>query len=868
MLVLVTADGERIFEGRDAARLAVSGRFVPRLIGVDEATDRRRIRPRRRDVRAIRATVELLVSLAPGHQFRDEMERLVSSHVTASLWIPHDAVSAVLERRPPVAPRLSRRARAVADREDQHTLEFLEKDHRALIEDANHRILCEELERGRDFFETVERTPLTVEQATAVATYDNRVRVIAAAGSGKTSVMVARAAYALARGITTPDRILMLAFNADAAAELRDRVDVRLRALGLSTEGLQARTFHSFGLSLIGAGTGRKPSIAPWVERGQETRKISELIDELCRSSPPYKVKWDTFRLLYGHLADRPGEEDLDSRGEKQDLRTFRGETVRSEGERLIANWLFLNGVRYLYEHPYAHDVADQHHAQYRPDFYYPTADLWHEHWALDRHGNPPASFDGYAESMAWKREAHTAHGTRLVETTWYDVFFRDGLTRLGDDLTAHGVELEWDPERIKSARTEPPIEHEALAGLIRSFMTHVKSNGLDRDDLERRTPASDVRSRKFLELYWPVHDAWDRALRREGAVDFDEMLVQAALLVEQDPGLAAYDLVLVDEFQDTSRARARLVKALLHGGGKHLLAVGDDWQAINRFAGADLSVMTSFGTYFGQARTVRLQTTFRCTQTIADVAGRFVSKNPAQIGKAVTAARSEPGERVTVVSVAYQDELRGAVEQHLIDLASRAPGAKVDVLGRYRRDQGLLPARPVQGIDVTFRTIHSSKGLEADYVVLPRVVQGRGSFPAASRDDPVLALAMSEDDGYQHSEERRLMYVALTRARRGVTVFTVAGTESPFARELIEDPGVVHRDLANQCTTSPEHARPRCPVCNVGVLLVRSGRHGQFLGCSAYPRCRHTRPVSDLGAEEKRLVWTYGLGWRASNGS
>ena len=126
--------------------------------------------------------------------------------------------------------------------------------------------------------------------------------------------------------------------------------------------------------------------------------------------------------------------------------RTFAGEVVKSHGERLIANFLYLNGVDYVYERPYDVHVADATHSQYRPDFYYPDIDVWHEHWALDRDGKPPAEFDGYAEGMAWKRGVHAQHGTTLVESTWADVMFGDGLTRLKDELTRLGLTLRLEP--------------------------------------------------------------------------------------------------------------------------------------------------------------------------------------------------------------------------------------------------------------------------------------------------------------------------------------------------------------------------------------------------------------------------------------
>jgi len=854
--ITLTDKGQtRTFVGADAHRLTVSRGWLRRSLVVQGTPKKKLASLRRRDAKEISAAIVRVIArgkvgpdLVLVEQRRDAFDRLVRSRLAEQRWIAHDDVEVLLAGLPSRAGVFAGLTAAESaalmcqlTTKETSALDFLDGDHRARVARTNDEILRRELAARRQFFDGVEKSPLTDEQAAAVVTFDNRVRVIAAAGSGKTSVMVARAAYAIERGFVPADRILMLAFNAGAAKELQGRVSARLGALGLSSEGLRASTFHAFGLSLIGEATGRKPNIAPWVENGKDTAKVEKIVDELRDSSPAFRYRWDAFRLLYGRMSDEPdgGEPDgYDRSTRRTGFRTFRGETVRSEGERLIADWLYLNGVDYEYERPYVHDVADVAHAQYRPDFYYPDADIWHEHWALRADGTPPESFAGYAESMQWKKQIHEEYGTSLVETTWNEIIDLSGFEALAKDLSGYGIDLNWNPDRpIPGAK---PLEHERLARLIRTFMSHVKSGSLSREDVEARLrrgsrPAS-PRTRLFLDLYWHIHDRWEAELRAINAVDFDDMLLQAAELVERNPALARFDLVMVDEFQDTSRARARLTRALLRGERKHLLAVGDDWQSINRFAGADLSVMTDFSSYFGPAQTRRLQTTFRCSQTIADVASRFVSRNPAQIGKTVRAARGDGGPPVTIVRVEGRDTIPSAIEEHLANLMRAAPGSSVDVLGRYRFEQDLMPHRRYPELDVTFRTVHSSKGLEADYVVLPNLTTGTHGFPSQIDDDPVLSLAMSADDGFLHSEERRLFYVALTRARYGVTLFTVTGMESPFVVELLRDPGVVVDSM--QASSALVNV---CPGCGEGTLVRRNGPYGAFLGCSRFPRCRQT---------------------------
>nr|WP_255670007.1 UvrD-helicase domain-containing protein [Aeromicrobium wangtongii] len=741
---------------------------------------------------------------------------------------------------------------AVLSDVERDAVDLLGTDFREWIRLCNEQIVANELVLRRDFFDSIESSPLTEEQARAVICFDNRVNVVAAAGSGKTSVMVARAAYAIERGFVQPERILLLAFNKAAAKELQERVTTRLGASGIPAEGVKAATFHSFGLTVIGAATGRKPRLASWLDAGEDTRMIMTIVDELRDRSWDFRFKWDVFRLLYARVDVDPEHEvepdAWDKTERRTGLRTFNGEVVKSQGERLIADWLYLNGINYQYERPYERDVATADYSEYRPDFYYPDVGAWHEHWAIGFDGKPPADFEGYEESMRWKKSLHAANGSTLIETTWADIISLKGFDSLAARLKSVGLTLDWNPDRPIPG--EQPVRHEELARLMRTFMAHVKSNSLDRDGIQERLRGEPKhvqshRTHLFLDIYWAIHDEWQDRLLQDGSVDFEDMLVAAAQHIERGDTSPSFDLVLVDEFQDASQARARLVAGVVKPAGRYLLAVGDDWQAINRFAGADISVMTEFERWFGRGHTLRLQTTFRCTQRICDVSSAFVSKNPRQIAKRVVSVHGG-GDPVLLTYASSESGVGAAIETWLQSLARRMSSGEVSgdpvtvyVLGRYWFDTDLMPKWSHASITVTFRTVHGSKGLEADYVIVPNLGRGRYGFPSQIADDPILGLAMGGPDQYEHAEERRLFYVALTRARRQVVLIGVPGAESPFLTELLAD------DLV---TVNPNGYRPPvvCPRCGKGTMVGRSGPHGRFLGCTEFPRCRHTAALAD----------------------
>ena len=671
--------------------------------------------------------------------------------------------------------------------------------------------------------------------------------------------MIAKAAYAIHRRFVAQERIVLLAFNKQAAEELKERAAKSFKRLGMDNVAVEASTFHALGLSIIGKATGAKPDIPDWAtDTMGSLRMLTTLIDQLKCNNPVFQAKWDLFRFVFGKdlpALGSPGAVDVWDAHGNAFLRTIKGDLVKSQEEAKIANWLFYNGVEYLYESPYGHRTATADHRQYKPDFYYPSVDLYHEHFALDAHGQPPTHFQHYLEGVQWKRQLHREKGTILFETTSHGLSNGNDFQRLASELTSRGILLDPNPDREIPKGGAEPLESAQLTGLVRTFISHAKSNSLTIPLLYLRlndmpTDTLMYRHQVFLDIATPIMQAWDTALAAVGGIDFEDMLNLAAQHLESGRYEAPYELVMADEFQDASRARARLCRALVQKPNRFLFAVGDDWQSINRFAGADVSVMTGFRQWFGQGLVLKLERTFRCPQELCNVSSQFVAKNPAQITKRVLSLTPSQGPVLQAFQVDKKEKLADAIDQFLVKLAADVqigtipPGRNgkvlVYVLGRYNADKQYVPmwqSRFNRFVDVSFHTIHRSKGSEADYIILPEMLnQARGrSFPDTRADDPVLALAMPHNDNYPLSEERRLFYVALTRARRSVAMFTVRGLRSHFLRELEEDGAVAITDTDGEAVCEES-----CPACKQGVLILRTGRYGEFRSCSNYPVCAY----------------------------
>lgn len=788
-------------------------------------------------------------------QWNGEAEDLLTRHRTQRRWISRDDVQALLDARP-LLPMDARALQALlGDRrrhadEDEHEAALVEldlwhQDWPAACAAANAQILAAERSAARPLLDHVERQPLSDEQAHAVISFDSRVLVVAAAGSGKTSTLVAKAAYAIQRGYAQPRQIVLLAFNKEAASELQARTEQAFARVGLDSDGVQARTFHALGLSIIAEATGRRPRVPDWaVDASLGLDKLAELIDQLKDRSHAFRTQWDMFRLVFGRdLPTLSGP--LQADGWDKDgtgyVRTLQGERVRNVEDCILADWSFYNGVRYRYDHAQRFDSGSERFHLQPARFHYPDAGLDHLHAPDD-------------DVPSTQGSAHS------VRTSTHDLRMGWAFEDLDAALSANGVTLDPHPDRELPEDGQKPMADADLIGLMRSFISHAKSNGLSLDDMAERLRAMDddqfkERHRRFLEIAGPVLQAWDAALEAEHSIDFEDMLNQAAEHLERGRYVSPYTLVMADEFQDASRARARLCRALVQRPGAYFFAVGDDWQSINRFAGADVSVMTSFNDWFGDGPVLRLEQTFRCPQALCDVTSRFISANPAQIRKAVWSRAPSHGAVLQAFQVSAREQLCDAVGQYLQRLheqctagtlrSDRGGKLSVFVVGRYNADRAYLPAdwqrRVGATLEVSFITAHRSKGMEADYVILPALLDR--SFPNQRADDPVLSLAMPSGDTYPLGEERRLFYVALTRARRAVALFTASGRRSAFLDELVDDGAVT----VTRMDGAPVNEQ-RCPACGTGVIVLKTGKYGEFHACSGYPRCEH-KPHRNGGA-------------------
>ena len=380
-------------------------------------------------------------------------------------------------------------------------------------EKYNSEFLRSELSRFKTFFDQVGASPLTNEQREACIRLEDSNLLVAAAGSGKTATIVAKVAYLLKKQLYEPEQILVLAFNTDAADELRTRI---AKELGLEVDQLacQISTFHALGRKIISEVTGSAPELAGWVEHpAGETKLLNRLINELSGEDPVFAKLWREL-LIYFPKADIP--EDAfstkdDFRRYVEDRRDSSGRTittlapdvyVRSLQEQKIVNWLWSKSVNFRYEKGLSFRGESGERIDISPDFYYPDTDTYHEHFAIDRRGK--SHIEGYVEKAKTKRRQFKEAGLDFFETKSADASQGKLLQVLEDQLARRGITFkDKTDEEIEEALKNLRFVIKRYHNVILTCIKHIRSANISSDMLEKKVDDlyDKPRARRFVKV-------------------------------------------------------------------------------------------------------------------------------------------------------------------------------------------------------------------------------------------------------------------------------------------------------------------------------------------------------------------------------
>lgn len=699
----------------------------------------------------------------------------------------------------------------------------------------NRCFIDKELADNKVFFDSAAVGALSAQQRDSVVRLEDNCLVISSAGSGKTKTMVGKLHYLVKKRKIDPDRILVLTYTKAAANELSERLTSTL---------LQGRTFHSIAMEVVSQVTGNKPSIAPndlfLNVFNYELKNIDFLKSVVCylekyQSGVKPQEKYDSASDYY---SDRKkyGIQALYS--DMDDNIIF----TKSEEEKRICNYLTHMGLNFRYEESYEYTTSTPTFAQYKPDFSIHYVDdkgnkkrIYLENFAIGVDGNVPKWFgDGYKGGWAkansdykkgieWKKQLHAEKGTTLISITSADFANDNAENKLKELLKSNGVPINKVSEDVlyeKIAKRSKNIEKSVLE-MCQGFISLLKANRKTIKDVAYRAKINDSERDSFIinKIMKPLYEKYETALVQRNEIDFTDAILQATDYCNKG-FWKEYDYILVDEFQDISLDRYQFLQALRRKSPlTKLYCVGDDWQSIYRFSGSDVNLFTKFSDYFGFTEECRLETTYRFNNPLVDVSSEFIQKNPEQKKKTVRPLfEGNRHTNIDTISYTKNQDIYSVIEQYI----NRIPEDKsIYILGRYSYDVnslnnfGAVETASNGSVIVRFNkrkipflTIHSSKGLEADYVFLLNCNSGIYGFPSMISDDPVLDYVLSESDHYPYGEERRVFYVAITRAK-----------EQTYILYDIEKPSIFVTEMFNKVSRIPENKR--CPICKSGKKVV-----------------------------------------------
>lgn len=542
-------------------------------------------------------------------------------------------------------------------------------------------------------------------------------------------------------------------------------------------------------------------------------------------------------------------------------------------------------------------DIFEEYEIKdYLPDFYLDDYNIYIEHFGLNRncenHLIGGKSSEEYVKEMEWKRKVHKKYGTTLIETFSYYQSENRLLTRLAEKLQAQGVEFnEIDYREVYRILLENKTikEWEDFIVLLKTFIELFKGNNYDETKFKEfydyvgglKDSFSKDRTIAFLKIVEEIYNDYEAYLLKIKKIDFNDMINKASDCIVKNGLDLPYKYIIVDEYQDTSFTRYNLLRNICDSIGAKIMVVGDDWQSIYSFSGCDVNIFTKFDNFFDVCETRYIEKTYRNSQQLIDASSNFVMKNPDQTRKELKSSKSL---KYPIKLVNFDNDFDEILKFELIikNIINQSifKNKKILILGRNNKDIfNLLKNFNVENeygkrkfeilgdedklrrnkfvkivyrespdVNIEYRTVHQSKGLECDNVILINLKNWKAGFPNKMVDDPVLNFVKRNGDSFSYAEERRLFYVALTRTKNNVYLLAPYFKSSVFVQELKTDANVELLELENNRLETLKNiekngesyvipTKLKCPVCKTGVVLLESfwnkGKLNRVLKCS-----------------------------------
>ncbi len=668
------------------------------------------------------------------------------------------------------------------------------------------------------------------EQKDAVIIDDKYNLIVAGAGSGKTEVLITRIAYLIQRKPNTvpSKRILAIAYQRKAKEEIEQRLQDRYKITDVNVT-----TFHKLGKDILEK-TGRKIRHTDIIDENKKHDIIKAIFEKKLKNDPDYYSLFLQYSKTLHDVEQKEifkDEEDSLTYMRHRPYFSINGTRVNSRAEKEIMDFFLthkLNGTPIAIE--YEPNVGG-----FRPDFRLVEYDLYIEHWALDEKGQVPNWFrqstEKYKKTMERKKEWLVSDNKLLVETFAYEYSennSREFIDLLKNRVIArlqlkHNCKFEFTPMtyeeivRVAWGLYKNPIDE------IVNFVTNAKTYGLTPEKIMEKVQNQrwSLKQFAFGNLAVKIYQIYEEELQRLEKIDFEDMVNKAIQELVNNSNLYAdiYDHILIDEYQDISAQRYLLIEKLLERNPKcRLFCVGDDWQSIMGFAGSNLSFFVNFDRYFTNPIITKLSTNYRSIKSIVDAGADLIKNNGLNQIQKSTRSNRDIIKPIRILKSPHKRQFERRYHEQIVEdcldrviryLRSGCEPKDILILTRYMRTRTngaykfvplvhrLIERARERGVQIAFEqvhaeskvrllTVHKSKGLEAKAVFIFNVIKGIYGFPCEIEDSSIYAIARenypSQD---QKQEERRLFYVAMTRAKDDLIIYTWEPLKSEFLQEI-----------------------------------------------------------------------------------
>lgn len=335
--------------------------------------------------------------------------------------------------------------------------------------------------------------------------------------------------------------------------------------------------------------------------------------------------------------------------------------------------------------------------------------------------------------------------------------------------------------------------ESEKLKRTISTFINLMKSNGYEKNEFINFF--KNKRFKKLLIIIYTIYTIYETEKESLGLIDFDDMMTKSKEALQLNKKILPFKLIIIDEFQDTSMCRFNLINEIIKRNNASLCVVGDDYQSIYNFSGCDLNLFLHFKNYYKEARVYKLEKTYRNSQELIKVSGKFIMKNPSQIKKNLISDKhlNNP------IIIAYYKDKHKILEKIINEIDNNK---EILILGRNNFDlkkyindykcleNNYIEIKKFKNRKIRYLTIHTSKGLESDVVILLNVEDDIYGIPSKQKEEQILSL-VKNNLPFPYEEERRLFYVALTRTKSYIYLLTPLSNPSIFIKEIKKEKNV-----------------------------------------------------------------------------